>query len=338
TPFLEHVLCHLRSHGIDTAVLGMGHLSQSVVDYFGDGSRTGLKLVYSIEQQPLGTAGPVKLASQCLTERFLVLNGDIFADFDITAIVRKHVENKAIATLALIPVEDPSAYGVVEYDTKGRISRFIEKPKREEAPSNMINAGMYVMEPEALDYIPGSSKVMFEDRVFPSLLADQRPMYGVQHSGYWIDIGTPWKYLQLNLDLLNSTGAALSCPPRDTGKTSIDPSATVSGPVVLGEGTFVGPEAVIVGPAVTGPGVRLERGARLEHSVVWKGVELSEYCRVVDSVVANDTTIGSRALVESSAIIDNFHVDAGAILPAGTKVPKEGCNSLGRVGPVTTHG
>jgi len=324
-PFLEHVLCHLKSHGVDTVVLALGHLSKSVLDYFGDGSRTRVKLVYSLEEEPLGTAGPVKLAAQHLGERFLVLNGDVFSDFNITAMIETHVKNKAVATLALIPVDDPSAYGVVETRTDGRVLRFIEKPKREEAPSNMINAGLYVLEPEVLDYIPPFARVMFENHVFPSLLNANRPVFGFQHAGYWIDIGTPQKYLQVNLDMAGKNGAAETCQTQTGAKAQVHQTARVSGPVVLSDSCFVGPEVEIEGPAVIGPSSRLEKGAHLSRSVVWGGTVLDEGCNVSNSVIANDCTVGKGSIVEACVVSDHVSIAPGTRLEPGSKIwPPDG--------------
>ena len=321
-PFLEHILCHLQSHGVETVVLALGHLSQSVLDYFGDGSRVGLKLVYSVEKQPLGTAGPIKLAQRYLAERFLVLNGDVFSDFNITAIVDFHVRNRAIATLALTPVDNPTIYGVVETGLNGRVQRFLEKPKSEEVTSNMINAGLYVLEPQVLDYIPAESRVMFEHDVFPKLLSGGRPMFGYNQRGYWIDIGTPQKYLQLNLDLMKgdvATGLAASVVTA-AKDPSIPRRARVSGTVVIGECCEIGANAEIQGPAVIGPWCKIADGAKVKESVLWSGNRLERNCCVERSVIANDCEIGPEAQVTDAVVSDHVVVSAGANVNPGTKL------------------
>lgn len=321
-PFLEHVLCHLQSHGVETVVLALGHLSQSVLDYFGDGSRVGLKLVYSVEKQPLGTAGPIKLAERYLAERFLVLNGDVFSDFNVTAIVDFHVQNGAMATLALTPVDNPTIYGVVETGPNGRVQRFVEKPKLAEVTSNMINAGLYVLEPQVINNIPAESRVMFEQDVFPKLLSDGRPMFGYNQRGYWVDIGTPQKYLQLNLDLLKgavATGLAASAVAA-AKNTSIPVRARMSGTVVIGAGCEIGANAEIQGPAVIGPWCKIADGAKVKESVLWSGNRLERNCCVEKSVIANDCEIGPGARVTDAVVSDHVVVAAGANVNPGTKL------------------
>ncbi|MDO8472944.1 MAG: NDP-sugar synthase [Dehalococcoidia bacterium] len=324
-PFLEHVLLHLKSHNVDTAVLALGHLSRSVADYFGDGSKLGIKVIYSLENQPLGTAGPVKLAGEYLAETFLVLNGDVYCDFDITSIVDMHVRNRSVATLTLTPVEDPTVYGVVETRSGGGVKRFVEKPKREEVTSNMINAGLYVLEPEVLGYIPEDKKVMFEHDVFPALLRDGKPMFAYPQPGYWIDIGTPQKYLQVNLDLMRK---GKGDPKSRSAKTGVDPTARIRGPVLLPDDCIVGPGAEITGPAVIGASCRIGARARVTGSVLWPNSEMAEGCQVLGSVVANDCHVGAEAILEQCYVSDHVVVAPGAKTEPGTKLwPGTRCES-----------
>lgn len=309
-PFLEHVLLHLKAHNVDTAILALGHLSQSVADYFGDGSKFGIKIVYSLEKQPLGTAGPVKLAGQYIDGTFLVLNGDVYCEFDITSIVNVHVRSRSTATLTLTPVEDPTAYGVVEIRKDGGVQRFVEKPKREDVTSNMINAGLYVLEPEVLKYIPEEKKVMFEHDVFPALLRDGRPMFAYPQSGYWIDIGTPQKYLQVNLDLMRKIQPAGA--RSETEKPGVDSTAQITGAVLLSKDCTVGPGAVITGPVVIGASCRIGARVKLSESVLWPNSELAEGCQVSRSVVANDCHIGAGAKLDQSYVSDHVVVAPGA--------------------------
>ncbi|MBI2958354.1 MAG: NDP-sugar synthase [Chloroflexi bacterium] len=323
-PFLEHVLCQLKAHGVRTVVLALGHLSQPIEEYFGDGSNVGVNLVYSVEKEPLGTAGPVKLAEQYLDGRFLVLNGDVFADFDITSIVAAHGRSGAVATLALTPVEDPTIYGVVEMSAEGRVKRFVEKPRREEVTSNMINAGLYVMEPEVLSYIPAGTKVMFEHNVFPALLKAGKPMFGHAQTGYWIDIGTPQKYLQLNLDMLGKDAHA----PQHPAGALVHPTARFSGSVLLPDDCIVGAGVRIAGPAVIGPSCQLGPGSVLSRSVLWSGSLLSENCSVSASVIADQCVIGTGAIIDNSVLGDHLAIAPGARIGPGVKLwPKTGCGA-----------
>jgi len=324
-PFLEHVLCHLKENGVDTVVLALGHLHQWVVDYFGDGGRIGIRLVYSVEDHPLGTAGPVKLAEQYIDGRFLVLNGDVFADFDIGAMLRFHVQRKAKATIALTPVEDPSAFGVVETEPAGRVHRFIEKPKPGETSSNMINAGVYVLERDVLDRIPPQEKYMFENGVFPGLLNNREPVFGYGINGYWIDIGTPEKYLKLNLDLvsgkgLRTCGQAHSEPEVGTG-TTIDATASVTGKALIGAKCAVGPGAHISGPAVIGSGCIIDKDVSISSSVLWEGVTVGRGSRVTGSVVGRGARLGHGVIVPHGCMLsDEVEVADGAQLSSGLRL------------------
>ena len=165
-PFLEHVIHHLSKHQVKDIILAQGHLSQSIESYLGDGSQLGVRLSYLVEDTPLGTAGAIKNAERYLDETFLVLNGDIFTDLNITALIDSHLKRKAKVTIALTPVDDPTIYGVVETNTSGRISRFLEKPTWNEVTTNMINAGTYALEPDVLTRIPPQTNVSIERETF----------------------------------------------------------------------------------------------------------------------------------------------------------------------------
>ncbi|MEW6033450.1 MAG: NDP-sugar synthase [Chloroflexota bacterium] len=324
-PFLEHILHRLHSHGVDTVVLALGHMYQSIADYFGDGQRLGLKLIYSVEDQPLGTAGPVRLAQQYLDDRFLVLNGDVFSDFDITSLVEFHARNGARATITLTPVENPTIYGVVETEPNGRVKRFVEKPRWEEVTTNLINAGVYVLETNVLDLIPGQARVMFEHDVFPLLLKRGEPVFGYRLQGYWIDIGTPEKYLQLNLDLLlRGTGRPQQQAGTDIGRgqrTRVHPTARIVGPVLLGDGCEVGVDAQIDGPATLGAGCHIGAGAQVRSSVLWNGVRVGKDSRIIDSVVGNGCVLGAGACVEGHcAVGDGVTIAEGTRLEPGSRV------------------
>lgn len=324
-PFLEHVLCHLKGHGVDTVVLALGHLHRWVADYFGDGSRFGVRLVYSVEDHPLGTAGPVKLAGPYIDGRFLVLNGDVFADFDIGAMLQSHIRNGAKATIALTPVEDPSAFGVVETGPDGRVQRFIEKPGPGQTSSNMINAGVYVLEQDVLDLIPPGEKYMFENGVFPGLLSSNAAVFGYGIKGYWIDIGTPEKYLKLNLDLVSGKGLQ-SCIEAAGGMAAgpgegLDPNARVDGKVLIGERCAIGPGARIAGPAVLGPGSTIGKDAAVASSVLWEGVVVGEGSSVANSVIGRRARLGKGVrAVDGCMLSDDVVVADGAQLPPGLRL------------------
>ncbi|MBE0480396.1 MAG: NDP-sugar synthase, partial [Dehalococcoidia bacterium] len=201
-PFLEHTIDNLKKHGVDEVILAMGYLPDRIRQYFGDGSTLNIRLIYSVEDTPLGTGGAVKNAERFLDDTFIVLNGDIYSDLNLTDMVRLHLRRKAKATIALTPVEDPTAYGVVEIDSTSRVKAFIEKPSRESVTSHLINAGTYVLEPELLDMIPAGVHSMVERGLFPDLVKQGAPFLGYPSDAYWIDIGTPQDYIRLHRDLL----------------------------------------------------------------------------------------------------------------------------------------
>ncbi|MGH2457919.1 MAG: sugar phosphate nucleotidyltransferase, partial [Chloroflexota bacterium] len=245
-PFLEHVLDYLKGQGIQDVVLSMGYRSDVIEQHFGDGGSLGVNLSYVVEASPLGTAGGVKNVESFLDDTFLVLNGDIMTDLDLGAMIAFHREHGAKATISLAPVEDPTAYGLVETDARGLVRRFLEKPRPEDVTTNLINAGTYVLEPEVLELIPPATYHMFERGVFPDLLSRNDPIYGYPSSCYWIDIGTPAKYLSVNRDILRGQvqrvwdGLTAFNGIRIGDGAKVDPSSIIVGPVILGRGVQVG--------------------------------------------------------------------------------------------------
>ncbi|MBI4304483.1 MAG: NDP-sugar synthase [Chloroflexi bacterium] len=323
-PFLEHVIRHLSRHEVKEVVLAQGHLAQSIERYLGDGSQLGVRLHYSNEDIPLGTAGAVKNAERYLDDTFLVLNGDIFTDLDITDMTDFHRAKKAVATIALTPVDDPTSYGLIETTPDGRVTRFLEKPKRDEVTTNTINAGTYVLEPEVLARIPPGASVSFEREVFPQLLAEGKPVYGYSSAAYWIDIGTPEKYLRLHHDLLtgkcrgydfvHSQGKSI------TGKDRIHSTVQISGEVIIGANCSIGAGAMLIGPLVIGKGCIIEEDCVIEQSVIWDGVRIEQYARVSNSIVAKGCCLESGCTIVESILGDEVTVDSGSRVEPGSKV------------------
>ncbi len=307
-PFLEHVLCHLSRHQIRDIILTLGPSAKAIEGYLGDGSQFGVRLSYTMEASPLGTAGAVKNAERYLDETCLVLNGDVFTDLDITAMVAFHMGKKAEATIALTPVADPTSYGLVFSDAGGRVTRFLEKPKRAQATTNLINAGTYVLEPDVLARIPPQTKCSFERELFPQLLEQGQPVYAYPSAAYWIDIGTPEKYLQLNRDLLSGRGGA--------GQNDITPGEGV----LVGEPSCIHPAARVKGPIVIGAGGSVMENAVIEESVIWERVRIEPGARVINSIVANDCCLGAGSIVEGSVLGDNVTVPRGGRLKSGSKI------------------
>ena len=305
TPFLEHVIRYLSSHQIKDITLAQSHLAQSIESYFGDGSQFGVKLSYSVEDVPLGTAGAVKNAERHLDETFLVLNGDIITDLDITAMIDYHRGRKATATIALTPVDDPTSYGLIETDAQGRVTRFLEKPKWSQVTTNMINAGTYVLEPEVLAQIPPQANFSFERGVFPLLLDQGQPIYAYPSSAYWIDIGTPEKYLQLHQDLLSGKSSQYTPSPRE---------------VLIGEQSYIHPTAQLKGAVVIGAGCTILEDSVIEESVIWRNTKVGQRVTLKNSIVADNCCLNADSIIEDSILADNVTVASGCKLEPGSRI------------------
>lgn len=299
-PMIERVLEHLGAHGVDRAVLALGYRPEAFEEAYPDGRCGGVELHYAIEPEPRDTAGAIRFAADDagIAERFLVVNGDVITDLDISALVASHERAGAEATIALHRVEDPSAFGVVPTEPDGRVVAFIEKPPRDEAPTDLINAGTYVLERSVLDRIEPDVPVNVERITFPAIVAD-RSLYAFDGNAYWIDAGTPVTYLAANLDLLNGR--------RGTPEPGVHRSASVEGTV---ESSWVGADASVAS------------GAVVEGSVLLPGVKVGVGAVVQDSIVGPGATIGVNARVEGGSVVgDAVEVPEGATL-AGARVPE----------------
>jgi len=326
-PFLEHMVEHLKRHHIDQIILAICYLPDRIQSHFGDGSSFGVKLSYAVEQTPLGTGGAVKNSERFLNDTFLVFNGDIFSDLDLTEMIKFHRAHKAKATIALTPVDDPTAYGVVELDSQNRVKGFIEKPSWDKVTSNLINAGIYVMEPEILELIPAGVHSMLERGLFPDLVKRGIPFYGYRSHAYWLDTGKPDDYLKLNHDLL--MGKAVSRLP---GKAIADgvwleegceihTSVKLVGPIVMGRGCIIKQYAEISGPTVLGSGCIAGQGCILGEAILWQNVKLGKNVIVRNSVVGNNSAIGDNTQVADGSIIsDDVIIGRGNRLQHGVKV------------------
>jgi len=324
-PFLEHMIHYLRGYGVNDIILTLCHLPEHIKGYFADGSQFGVKLSYVIEESPLGTAGAVKNAESHLDDLFFVFNGDIFTDIDLQAMLSFHRERKAKATIALTPVEDPSFYGVVETNTKGRVKRFVEKPPREEATTNLINAGIYILDQQVLQDIPANTPFMFERHLFPQLLAKGMPIYGFPSHAYWMDIGTPEKYLQLHHELLQEKSAAALCSQiRDKAISPvafIHPTAEIEGSVIIGSGCSIGSGVRIKGPAVIGEGSKILDQATIEGAVLWRNVQVGKQAILKDCIIGDNSLIGDGNFIAQGSVIgDNVTITPGSHLTPGIRV------------------
>ena len=318
-PLLEHILDYLKKHNINDFIFTLGYLPGQIQSYFGDGSKFGMKISYLVEDFPLGSAGAVKNAERFLDDTFIVFNGDIFTDIDLTAMVNLHCQKKAIASIALTPVDDPTPYGVVETDSENKIKRFLEKPSWDEVTTNMINAGIYILEPEILNHITPNIFFTFERDVFQSLLERGQAIYGYPFEAYWTDIGTPEKYLELHHYLLNRYVAEESI--KFEGKSPVHPSAQIGGPVIIGEGCFMAKDSMIRGPAVLGSGCRIEERAVIEGAILWQNCRVGKEVRLRNCVVASNCCIEENCEILDNCVLgDNVVIGKGNKLSQGIRI------------------
>jgi mannose-1-phosphate guanylyltransferase/phosphomannomutase len=311
-PMMEHVLQLLRDHGSTEIVATVQFLASVIRNYFGDGSDLGISLAYATENEPLGTAGSVKNAEHFLDDTFLVISGDHVTDLDLSAAAAFHREKGGAATVILRRVDDPLEFGIVITNDDGRIERFLEKPGWGEVFSDTINTGIYVLEPEVLEYIPPGEEFDFAKDMFPLLLDKGLPLYGFVADGYWADVGNLEAYLEVHRDILDH-------------KVRIKPTGfELEDGVWLAEGAEVDPDAAVEGPAFIGDNARIEAGATVrDHTVLGKGVAIKSGAYLQRAVVHDNAYIGSQAFLRGCVVGKNADVKHGARLEEGVVVSDE---------------
>ena len=323
---IERVLAHLARHGIDSVTLSMGYRPDAFLAAFPDDRCAGVALDYAVEPVALDTAGAIRFAARHarVDDTFLVVNGDVLSDVDITALVAFHRAAGGKGTIALTPMDDPSSFGVVPTDADGRVLAFLEKPAPGEAPTNLINAGFYVLEPDVLDRIPDGRRVNIERETFPELAAEGS-LFAMACDGYWTDTGTPALYLQANLDLVNG-GRGLA--PAAGARRSGGGGWVLGRPVLdtaVGEGSLVGDAAFVgrgssVSHSVVGAGCRVE-GATVDGSVLLPGAVVRAGAVVKDSIVGPGAVVGDGAEVVGLSVVgEGVNIERGARLD-GARVP-----------------
>ena len=288
-PFLLYQLELLKRADVRDVILSLSYQPQKIEDKLGDGTDYNVRISYAVEASPLGTAGAYRNAASMISETTVVFNGDVLTDIDMNDVIRFHRERQAAATIVLAPVPNPTAYGLVETETDGRVSRFLEKPKPEEVTCNTINAGIYILEPRVLDYVPEGEPFMFEYGVFPQLLERQEPFFAYIWRGYWRDIGTASSYLQANLDVIAGRLKILPPPSHEKGE-KFDPTAEVDA------------------PSVVDPGSTLKPGVKIVNSVISRNCYIEERARIENSVVRAGTRIGAGSTLERSVIGKGCHI------------------------------
>jgi mannose-1-phosphate guanylyltransferase len=332
-PMMVYMLEWLRGHGIDDVIMSCGFKATKVREVLGDGSQLGISLRFLEEPDPRGTAGALKFAEDLIDGRFLMLNGDVLTDIDLTAQIAQHERTGAKATLALVPVPDPSAYGLVRLEEDGRVREFVEKPSPDQIDTNLISAGAYVLDRSILDLVPPDRNVSIEREVWPQLIGDG--LYGFSADAYWLDIGTPERYLQGTFDIIEGNVRTAVQEELGDAYRSVEPSAEIIGRVVppavierqchVAEGAHVGPLAVLGQGAVVGPGSVVER------AVVLQGAEIGAGCEIRDAIIAAGARIGDRTRIIGGAVLGegvtigaDCVVDQGARVFPGVEIPDGG--------------
>lgn len=298
-PISGHVMRWLASHGYDEVAINVFYLADSVHAAFGDGSRYGVKLHYLHERELTGSAGALKQMEGWFDETFVVVGCDDLTNADLGAVVRLHKKHKSLATIGLLQVEDVEHYGVVVTDGEGRITGFQEKPARGTELSKLANTGIYVFEPEIFARIPAKTFYDFGKQVFPELLADRLPFYGLDlGNAYWRDVGTPDEYRRANEDIVDGRMTPVGARTRGVAPgVKIPPSAKIEENVRVGDGVVILDEVCVSGPSVIGDGVRLSEGVHIERSIVW-----------------NNAVIGDGAVLRNTIVGEGYRVEPGATL------------------------
>jgi mannose-1-phosphate guanylyltransferase len=321
--FISFMLEWLGKHGVDDVIMSCGFLATSVRNVLGDGSGLGIRLRFVEEPDPRGTAGALKFAESMLDERFLMLNGDVLTDIDLSAQIAQHDATGAKATLALVPVADPSAYGLVHLNEDHSVRDFLEKPSPDAIDTNLISAGAYVLQREVLALVPADRNVSIEREVWPLLVG--AGLYGFESESYWLDIGSPERYLQGTFDIIEGNVQTAVAERLGGDWLAIDAGAEVSGrvipPAVIERGVRVAPGAQVGSLVVLGEDVSIAAGATVERSVILKGAQIGEGCRLRDCIVAAGCRIGARTSVTGGAVLgEGVTIGADNVIAHGARI------------------
>jgi mannose-1-phosphate guanylyltransferase len=323
-PFISYMLEWLRRHGIDDVILSCGFMADGVRGVLGDGSGVGVRLRYLEEPRPLGTGGALKFAQDLLEDRFFMLNGDVLTDIDLTAQLRQHERSGARVTLALIAAEDPSAYGLVIRNGDLSVREFVEKPGPDQITTDLVSAGAYIVQREVLaEMAPAGTRISIERDLFPRLVG--HGLFGYEASGYWLDIGTPQRYLQGTFDILEGSvrtevGDRLA---RESVLLAegVEVRGRVIAPAIVAAGSLVGDGATVGGRAVLGRGVTIAAGAHVESSVLLDGVSIGERTVVSSSILGAGVQVGERCHIEGGVVLgESVKVGPGNVLCSGVRI------------------
>ena len=306
-PCLWYLLRSLARAGIEEVILACGYKSEQMREAIGDGSDLGLNIIYSYEDEPLGTGGAMKLVEGRLDDVFVAANGDVFASIDVASEIREHIETGASVTISLTPVENPCEFGIARVQPDGRITEFREKPKPEEVFSNLINAGVYVLNRSVLDYVPEKTFYDFSKDLVPRLMADGHRIQGFQIDGIWMDVGRPHDLLGANLAVASAEYADSDWA---TGGSEVD------GPFYMGAGSDVSDSRISDSVVLAGSSVS---GSDLDRVLVMRNCRV-QGAKLENSILGDGCTIGEGAVVRNAVLADNTVIGPGEVLDEGRKV------------------
>ncbi len=310
-PVMEYLIELLKKHGFDEIMVNLHYLGEHIENYFGDGSRWGVKLHWSHEDKLWGDAGSLKRVEEFFKdETFLVIGGDDLTDMNLSHLLKTHKEKKALATIALSLVDDPSEYGIVLMNEDGRITRFLEKPKGEVIFSNTANTGVYLFEPEIFELIPHGVFYLFGKQVFPLLLEQHCPIYGHLTAAYWKDVGNLKIYQQTHKDVLEGL-VDTDLPLTEVSKgvwvgqnVTIDETAEVTAPVAIGSNVTIGARAKVLGHSVIGNNCAVEEDAVIQDSILWDGAVVRQGTHLERCVVGKDCRVHTDAAIFDGIIVN----------------------------------
>jgi mannose-1-phosphate guanylyltransferase len=312
---MDWILKNLAKSEVDTVVLAVNYMAEQLVRYLGP-TKYNLGILYSREQRPMGTGGAVKKAEAFLAnDSFLMLNGDIITDLDFRRLVEFHREKGGLATICLVQVDEPSRYGAVELDSESRILRFVEKPEPGMAPSNLINAGIYILEPEIIEHIPEGKKVSMEREVFP-VLAENKQLYGFEGLSFWKDVGLPEDYLDANRILLEKNNELNA-----GDNVTVHESVIIKKPCYFGDNVEIGEDSVI-GPFTSlNDNVQIGKGCRITSSVIFPGAVIGDHSSIRNAIIGENTIIERWVKIESGSLVGDYAViDESVTITEGVSI------------------
>ena len=301
-PFLLYQVDLMRSGGVDEVILSLSYQPRKIEDLLKDGTDYGINIRYAVEGTPLGTGGAFKNAEEHITATTVVFNGDILTGLDLSAVIARHKQTGAIATIVLTPVENPSAYGLVETTPDGRVQRFIEKPGPGEISCNTINAGVYVLEPSVLQYVPKGEPYSFERGLFPTLLERKELVMSYILGKYWIEIGIPAKYLEVHHDILAGRFKSKRVPSSAVDRSAIAANVSIDAKSILDADVTIRSGALIEN-SVIGRNCKLEEGVHVVDSVIWPGTTLDAESRVEGAIVGKGCYVGRSVTLRPGVVL-----------------------------------